>query len=474
MKKQRFNFRLLALVCIGLLFVAGLYGVYSVTTYGPRWLSSSKNSRTTAARKAVIQGDILDRNGVVLASTDENGERTYQKSAASRSAVVHLVGDPQGKVGNAVDSFMSSYLLGMETGFSERVLALVKGEQRRGDDVTLTVDSVLSTRIARAFSTGAKTKGKSGAVVVLNYKTGEVLASVSLPVFDPLNIPENVEDDALSPFWNRALRSTLPPGSTFKIVTAAAALQNLPDASTHVYTCTGATQVLDRTITDAGNAQHGELKMEKAFTVSCNSAFAQMALLMGDDALRKTAESFGFNENFLFRDLVVENSVYPTQNRNAVEIAWSGAGQSQVAATPMHMAMIAACVANDGVMMEPRLTRKVVSSAGVIRVRYTAKTYKRVLDEATAATLQAYMKNVVASGTGTAAKVSGLSIAGKTGSAESSQNGKAVTHAWFVGYIDSDALPYAVCVLVEDGGGGGSVAAPIAQDVFEYLQNARP
>ena len=388
--------------------------------------------------------------------------------------MLEVVGDPQGKVGNAADSFMSSYLLGMETGFSERVLALVKGEQRRGDDVTLTVDSVLSTRIAKAFSTGAKTKGKSGAVVVLNYKTGEVLASVSLPVFDPLNIPENVEDDALSPFWNRALRSTLPPGSTFKIVTAAAAQQNLADASTHVYTCTGATQVLDRVITDAGNAQHGQLKMEKAFTVSCNSAFAQMALLMGDDALRRTAESFGFNDNFLFRDLVVENSVYPTQNRNAVEIAWSGAGQSQVAATPMHMAMIAACVANDGVMMEPRLMRKVVSSAGVIRVRYTAKTYKRVLDEATAATLQAYMKNVVASGTGTAAKVSGLSIAGKTGSAESSQNGKAVTHAWFVGYIDSDALPYAVCVLVEDGGGGGSVAAPIAQDVFEYLQNARP
>ncbi len=474
MKKQRINFRLLALLCIGLLIAAGLYGVYSVTTYGPRWLSSSKNSRTHAARKAVVQGDILDRNGVALATTDANGERVYQKSAASRAAVVHLVGDPQGKVGNAVDSFMSGYLLGMETSFSERVLALVKGEQRRGDNVTLTVDSVLSTRIAKSFSTGAKTRGKGGAVVVLNYKTGEVIACVSLPVFDPLNIPSDMESDALSPFWNRALRSTLPPGSTFKIVTAAAALTHLADATTREYTCTGATQVLDHIITDAGNAQHGKLQMEKAFKVSCNGTFAQIALLMGDDALRSTAERFGFNDNFLFRDLVVENSVYPTTGRSAVQVAWSGAGQSQVAATPMHMAMIAACIANDGVMMEPQLLLKAVSSAGVIRARFAPKVYKKVLDEATAATLQGYMRGVVSGGTGTAAKVPGLTIAGKTGSAESSHNGRPVTHAWFVGYIDSDTLPYAVCVLVEDGGSGGSVAAPIARDVFTYLKDMQP
>lgn len=470
MKKLRINFKLLALLCVGLLFLAGVYGIYSVTTYGPRWLSSTKNSRTTAAKKAVIQGDILDVNGIVLATTDEEGERVYQSDATKRSAIVHLIGDPQGKVGNAVDSFQSSYLLGMETSFFERAMALFNSEQRRGDNVTLTIDSKLCALICREFQLGAATSDKAGAAVVLNYKTGAMLACVSLPVFDPINIPENIDENALGPYWNRALRSTLPPGSTFKIITTAAALDAFTDAATHMYTCTGATQVADRIITDYGNAHHGTLNMEKAFTVSCNNVFAQIALSLGDDKLRAAAEQFGFNDNFLFRDFVVENSVYPTSGRNLVEIAWSGAGQSQVAATPLHMAMIAASVANDGIMMEPRLLEKVVSPAGVIRVRYSAKQYRKCLDVDTAEILQAYMKNVVASGTGTKAKVSGLSIAGKTGSAESSADGKAVTHAWFVGYIDSDVMPYAVCVLVEDGGSGGSVAAPIAGKIFQYIK----
>ena len=119
------------------------------------------------------------------------------------------------------------------------------------------------------------------------------------------------------------------------------------DADTRVFECTGATQVLDQVIHDYNKAQHGQVTLQKAFRVSCNNAFAQAALLLGDDALRRTAESFGFNDNFLFRDFVVENSVYPTKNRNNVEIAWSGAGQSQVAATPLHMCMVAGAV-NDG------------------------------------------------------------------------------------------------------------------------------
>lgn len=195
--------------------------------------------------------------------------------------------------------------------------------------VTITADSRLCTEIVNIFRNTSNLKGKCGAVVVMNYRTGEVLALVSLPVYDPQNITDQVRNSSQHPFWNRALQGTLPPGSTFKIITAAAALENLPDAETHVFTCTGATQVMDHVVHDYNMDQHGDITLDKAFRVSCNNAFAQAALMMGDTALRRTAESFGFNDNFLFRDLVVENSVYPTQNRNSVEIAWSGADRAR-------------------------------------------------------------------------------------------------------------------------------------------------
>lgn len=470
MKQQKLRFRVLTLITIALLVISGAYGVYSVSAYGSRWVSSARNTRYRSAKSSVIPGDILDRNGVVVATSDENGKRVYQSNTLSRSSMVHLIGDTEGNVANGVESFQANYLLGFETSLSERVNALLDGEQRRGDTVVITADSRLQTEIVQIFRNTASTRGKCGAAVVLNYRTGEVLALVSLPVYDPQNITDTVRQSSQHPYWNRALQSLMPPGSTFKIITAAAALENLANPQNALFTCTGATQVMDRMVTDYGNAQHGEISLARAFRVSCNNVFAQTALIIGDSALRKTAERFGFNDNFLFRDLVVENSRYPTTNRNSFEIAWSGVGQSQVAVTPLHMCMIAAAIANDGVMMEPRLLSRVQSPAGTVRMRSSGRVYRTVCSPETAQILDGYMKDAVQNGTGTRAKVDGLTIAGKTGSAEGSANGRDVTHAWFAGYIDSDRYPYAVCVLVEEGGTGGSVAAPVAQKIFAYLK----
>ena len=473
MKQLHIRFRVLTLLIIGLLCVAGIYGVYSVSTYGNRWFSSARNTRYRSARSSVIKGTIVDRNRVVLASTDAQGNRVYQGDALSRSAIVHLIGDEDGFVANGVDSFQANYLLGFETSLSERVTALLKGETRQGDNIMLTVDSRLCTGIATAFDTGGSTKGKGGAAVVMNYRTGEVLALVSFPIFDPANLDDAVKNNPQHPFWNRALQSTLPPGSIFKIVTTAASLQTMPDAKEHVYECMGELAVVDtmnRLISDYHKAKHGDIQLERAFTVSCNCTFAQISLMVGDTAMRKTAEAFGFNDNFLFRDLVVENSTYPTKNRNDFEIAWSGAGQSRITVTPMHMCMLASAIANNGVMMEPRLIGRVQSPTGVVRQQYFPKQYTQALDSVTAKTIAGYMKNVVQKGTGTAAGVSGLSIAGKTGSAESSVNGKPITYAWFIGYIDDPSLPYACSILVEGGNTGGSVAAPIASKIFSYLK----
>lgn len=474
MKPLHNRFRLLTLILIGLLLFAGLYGVYSVTIYGSRWVLSSRNLRYREARNEVIAGDILDRNGVTLATTDAEGNRVYQPDADAREAIVHLVGDSEGNVSNGIDSFEAKYIWGFETTLAERIMTLIHGEQRHGDNITLTVDSKLCTVIARAFDTFVRTKGKGGAAVVMNYKTGEIIALVSVPGFDPLSITAAVKSSTQHPFWNRAVQSTLPPGSTFKIITTASALENLDDIENHMFTCTGGTQVMGQIITDYGNAQHGNLLLSKAFRVSCNNTFAQIAMMLGDKSLRTTAEDFGFNDNFLFRDLVVENSTYPTSDRTLRDVAWSGIGQSEVTATPLHMCMVASAIANNGIMMEPRLLYSVVGPSGMVRMSFTSKVYRRAVSEEIAQTIQGYMLDTVRRGTGTAAQVDGLTIAGKTGSAESSLNGKDVTHAWFVGYIDDDRYPYAACVFVEAGESGGGAAAPIAQAIFRYIQEYFP
>ena len=468
MKQIRKNIRRVAICLCALFLLLAGYGAYSISTYGNRWFSSSLNHFARNQKADVIPGDILDRNGVILAMT-RNGERTYHTDEAARRALVHVIGDPASNVNNGAESFLSTYLYGFHMSFLERMSYALRGEQRQGDNVQLTIDSALAAYIAGIFP-----EEKAGAVVVMNYRTGEVITEQSFPNFDPENITREVRNHPQNPFLNRAVQELNAPGSTFKIVTAAAALENFRDAAVRSYQCTGQYQADTRLITDAGTdlaagkiTQHGQLNMLRAFQVSCNNTFAQIALQMGDSALRKTAEKFGFNDNFLFKDLVVENSSYPKENRNTGEVAWTGAGQSALTATPMHMCLIAAAVANDGVMMEPRMVLSSVSQMGAVHAEFEPKIYRRAMTAENAGVLQEYMRAVVTSGTGTAAAIPGVKVCGKTGSAE--KDTQENTNAWFVGYLDEDEAPYAVCVMVEDAGGGGSVAAPIARKIFTRM-----
>lgn len=475
MKRQRFRFKLIAFLLFGLFALVGLYGLHSISVYGNRWFTYAKNPRVRAQKQNVIPGDILDRNGVVLSTSAVDAEgnvtRVYQSDETARRAVVHLLGDSEGQVANGVETFQTAYLYGFQTGIWERIQALVTGEKRHGDNVTLTVDSTLCTKILQSFQKRAKSH--AGAAVVMNYQTGEVLAMVSLPTFDPLNT--SAVSASSNAFWNRVLQNQYTPGSTFKVITTAAQLRNSPTAQTALFQCTGALSVNGQVIHDYGSASHGAIDLRTAFMRSCNNAFAQYALTMGDKPLRETAERFGFNDNFLFRDLVVENSVYPTTDRDAFNIAMSGFGQSAITATPMHLCMVAAAVANGGVMMEPVLIQQVKSPSGALRYTLSSRTYRTAMTAEEASVLSSYMRAVVTSGTGTRAAVKGLNICGKTGSAETSLNGRAITNGLFIGYAED--APYAVCVVVEDiadGQGGGSTAAPIAQDIFAYLRDVMP
>lgn len=473
MKQVKNNIRKVCLFLCGLFVLLAVFGGYSITVNGNRWFSSSSNVFVRNKKKDVIPGNILDRNGVLLAWNDEKENRLYATEETVRKAMVHVVGDKQGNVNNGAESFMSSSLYGFKMNLAERFACFVKGEKRTGDHVYLTVDAALS-----AYASSLFPKGKAGAMVVTNWKTGEVLAEISLPQYDPQQLTQAARNNPQKPFYNRALQGLYAPGSTFKIVTAASALENVADAANRGYQCSGMLQVGDRFITDAGTdpeqgkvVSHGQLTLMRAFQVSCNNTFAQIALNLGDQKLKKTAESFGFNDNFLFRDVVVENSTYPEENRTEREIAWTGVGQSKLTATPLHMCMVAAAVANDGVMMEPFTVQRTMANNGSVRTEGKSRIYRTVMEPETAKVLQEYMRLVVQSGTGTAANIPGIKVCGKTGSAEVDTQEN--TNAWFVGYLAEESHPYAIAVVVEDAGGGGSVAAPIARQVWQWMLNNR-
>ena len=462
MKLIKQNVKLLALIICLMLLSLVRYGTYSISTHGNRWFSSGANNYLRRAKANVTAGTIVDRHSVVLAQTLPDGKRQYHRDLETRMSLVHAVGDSANNIAYGAESFMANYLYAFNENFLERLVQAFQGKPRRGNDIRLTLDSVLSRKAFDLFP-----KNKGGAMVVMNYRTGELLTLQSYPTFDPMAVTQEIREQADSPFWNRATKWVSAPGSTFKVVTLAAALKAMPDAMEKQYECTGALPVDDITITDAGNATHGTITLKKALEVSCNIVYAQVALELGDKELAKTAGEFGFGDYFLFSDLVVENSLYPTFNRTNREIAWTGPGQSRLQTTPLHMCMVAAGIANDGMMMEPKLLLNARNSEGESRFSFVSKEYKRALSAENAKTIEDYMLGVVQRGTGSRAAVRGLKVAGKTGSSQI--DGQELTNAWFIGYIADPAFPYAVCVVVEDAGGGASAAAPIAGELFKHL-----
>lgn len=461
MKQLRRSIRICAILLAVMMLLPMLYGGYSLLRYGTRWRTSEYNTYLTSLKSGVTAGTVYDRTGVVLAQTDGAGVRQYAADEALRRGVSHALGTDRGTVKNAVETFMAEYLYGGNMTYAERYTQTMNGGLR-GDDVTLTLDAGLCAYIYSIFP-----QDKNGAAVVMNYKTGELYALCSFPTFDPSAggyVGINLS-------LNRATRWLSAPGSTFKIVTLSSALQNLPDAENRTYECTGGVSFGEhqRTVRDYGGTSHGNLHLLQAFTRSCNSTFAMAAVELGDKALRRTAESFGIGDDFTFRDLVVENSAFSLSGNALLgaDLAWTGVGQHQLGLTPLHMCMIASAVANDGVMMEPRLLLRAVSPAGKVRAAFEPIPYRTALSPEIASTVRGYMRQVVSSGTGRSAQVKGLSICAKTGTAE--MDTQENDNAWFVGFIEDDALPIALCVVVQDAGTGGSVAAPIAQKIFSYV-----
>ncbi|WP_426593894.1 peptidoglycan D,D-transpeptidase FtsI family protein [Cellulomonas sp. McL0617] len=365
--------------------------------------------------------------------------------------------------------------------FFTRIRDLITGRKPEGAAVETTINPAAQAAAVAGLG------DQQGAVVAIEPSTGKILALVSTPGFDPNTLATHdtaaasASYQALSaapgnPLRSNATKERYAPGSTFKLVTAAAALES--GQYTPASTLPAPHQLdLPQTTATIGNFGGGgcgsdPITLADALRVSCNTAFAQLGLNLGADALQAQAERFGFNDPNLTIPMSVVQSVFPA-NLNAPETAQSAIGQRDVQATPMQMAMVAAGIANGGRLMTPYVVQT-VRSADLTTVHVTKPTlYSTAVSPGTAAALTQMMIGVVQSGSGTAAQIPGVQVAGKTGTAQTTADQP--PHAWFTAFAPADNPRVAVAVLVEHGGSlgneatGGRVAAPIAKAVMEAV-----
>ena len=448
---------LLTLLLVMLFALVIAYFCYSVYFYGGRWVANPYNPRISSQKQHVIMGALTDRDGTVLAYTDEDGQRRYNNSADTRKAVCQVVGDSGGKVSTGADTFHAQFLLGFRSSIFERLADAFTGTTQRGDDVRLTISERLSRYISEQFP-----KGKRGAVVVLNYKTNEILAMVSMPQFDPTNMDAALANESAGALINRATQGLYPPGSTFKTVTALAGMEYLSDWQNFQVECTGERVFQDKVIHCYNNKVHGMVDMKSALAYSCNCYFAALADEIGAGKLAKTMRQVGMDADSRFELETSRNSIYLAKGATESELVETAIGQGRTGVTPLYMAMLASAFANDGMMMKPYIVDHVVYPDGTETKNTVPEKLTEICTAEEAAAIKDMMIGVVSGGTGTAAAINGVTVAGKTGTAE---NATGYDHSWFIGFAPAENPKVAVAVVIENANYGS--ATPIAGKVMQ-------
>ena len=454
MKKENINrnMRVLLAAFIALFVLLGSYLLYSTVTYGEKWFSSPFNPRISAAKNVANAGTIYDRNGISLAWS-EGEERFYAESSDMRRAVSHIVGDVYGKSMGA-ETYFAKYLYGYDQGVLDKFASAAQGSQK-GGDVYLTIDAALCEFIYNRME-------YDGAVVLMNDETGEILASVSVPTFDPEAIKNGEEEESGSKYLNRVTQGRYPPGSTMKIVTTAAALEN--GVTDLEIDCTGSAVVDGQKITCPKDGGHGKVDLTTAFEKSCNIYYAELAVALGKTNMTRAAERFAFDDEFTFPDFSMLSSNFEAGNNDG-DLAWAGIGQYKDLVTPMHNMLIAAGIANGGTVMQPN-TLLDVRYGGSSAYQYTPVQFRSFVSNQTAQTLAGLMRGTVDHGTATSADISAAPICGKTGTAEYVEDGEVKNHSWFVGFSQDADHPLAIAVILEGAGFGSAHAAPLAGEVL--------
>lgn len=451
------------LIALSLMFLSLIgYLTYFELFEKEKIITNSYNQRQWEREDNTLRGEILDRNGKVLAQSKLNGDKPERIYPYGRlySQVIGYNSRSYGKT--LLEAKFNKQLLNINE-FTP-VLDIkdkVTGEKKVGNNLYLTIDHSLQVRANKLLN------GKNGAIVAMDPKTGAILAMVSKPDFDPNNkaLQANwtelveAENDPLLP---RATRGLYAPGSIFKTAITLAAIKN--GLGDETFEDDGTIIIGGKKIANFGGKAYGSIGIKDALAVSSNVAFSQLGVKLGEDKLKEMAKNIGMNRDIPF-DISLESSRFPYSSMDSTDMAAVGIGQGKILVTPLYMAMLVSSIADGGVMMEPFLVNDVVSPKGRVLWSRTPTPLRRVAEAQTAAQVKEMMEAVVEKGTGKNARIRGVAVAGKTGTAENEKNGK--EHAWFIGFAPADDPQIAVAVILEySGSTGGKTAAPMAREII--------
>ena len=421
--------------------------LFRLAADGEAWATFPTNQNIFRDGNLAV-GAVHDRNDTPLVTPGERG-LDFHPNATIRRATLHVVGDRRGRIGTGALVAYARQIVGYN------LLTGTYSFSGEGNTVRLTIDAELHRVAYEALA------GRRGAVVVMNYETGEILTLVSTPTYDPMNPPQFAPDDPNfeGVYLNRGLSAAIVPGSIFKIVTAAAAMDTFADALTREYVCNGFVMVDGNRVTCLGN--HGRINMTRAMGYSCNPFFAQLALDLGGPLLRQYAERFGLLSSHNLDGIQTVPGNFVAADWDTAALAWSGVGQSEVLINPLSMTRFLGAIARGGTPVEPRLLESI--SGGLPFGGPRTRTGDSVLPPSVANPLRDLLRQ-----TGIdfyAGTFPGLAVAGKTGTAEVGEGRR--PHAWFAGFLDDPDHPLAFVVVVENSGFGLTVAGAVANTVLQ-------
>jgi cell division protein FtsI/penicillin-binding protein 2 len=447
-----------------------------------------RNKRVTIERYASVRGDIIVDGKPITGSVDSKDplykyKRTYVNGPMWAPVTGYA---SQAYDANQLEKLHDTILTGNDDRlFFDRTLSMFTGDTKKGGNVVTTLNGAAQKA---AFEGLGK---KKGAVAAIDPQTGKILALASTPSYDPSTFAGYqaedekawiaLEKDKDKPKQNRALREIYPPGSTFKVLTAAAALENGKVKDIDAPTDTPEPYLLPLSTVPMKNHAEGceNATLNYAMQWSCNSVFAKLGDEVGRDKMVEMAEKFGFNNPEIDTPVRAAASVYD-KNMDRGGNALSSIGQFNTATTPLQMAMVTAAIANDGKLMKPYMVDQLVAPNLDVIERNEPEEMSRPMSQETAQLVQKMMENVVENGTGKNARIRDVTVGGKTGTAQHGEKNKARPYAWFIAYAKTDSgSPVAVAVVVEDSDAtrddisGGGLAAPIARSVMKAVLDTR-
>lgn len=480
--------RVVSVFCLVLFLALLVNATYLMYVRADSLADDPRNRRIITATFSRERGAILVGKEAIARSVPSDDQYKFQRTYSQPFKYAPITGYFSWFSQTGVESSQNAVLAGDDSRlFVTRLVDMLSNSDPKGGNVQLTVDAAAQDAAWEGLE--ALPGDAQGAVVALEPTTGRVLAMASTPTFDPnklashdfgavADLSKELNADPREPLINRAIATTLPPGSTFKLVTAAAAIES-GDYDADSMVPGGYRFKLPQSTTtvpnyDGGNCGGQRITMTQALQVSCNVTFLSLANELGVEAMADQAEKFGFNDTAL-EDLGGQaESLYP-RDLDPPQTALSGIGQSSVTATPLQMAMVVAAIANDGDVMRPYVVDEVRAPNLSVLDRTDPETISKAISSSTADELTSMMVATVDSGTASPAQIPGVEVAGKTGTAQSTADRP--PYAWFVAFAPADDPQVAVAVLVQSSDtsrseiGGGRLGGPIAKAVMEAVIN---